>query len=154
MAPPKSVEVKRKHFSVEEANKMLPLIRAIVGDIVRQLRVVNDLSQRLSAVMQRRRQSTSDLYSEELAQTEAETQAEKSKLQSYYDELEQLGVELKGPDGLCDFPSLMEGREVYLCWRLGEPEIMFWHEIHDGFPGRKPLSAPAAQPQRTGHRTH
>lgn len=154
MAPPKSVEAKRKYFNVDEANKMLPLIRAIVGDIVRQLRVVNDLSQRLSAVMQRRRQSTSDLYSEELAQTEAETQAEKSKLQSYYDELEQLGVELKGPDGLCDFPSLMDGREVYLCWRLGEPEIMFWHEIHDGFPGRKPLAAPPAQAQRTGNRIH
>jgi hypothetical protein len=144
MAPPKSIAPKRKYFSVEEANKTLPLVRAIVGDIVRQLHTVNDLGQRLDAVARGRRLSASDPYAEELAHSRSEMQAEEAKLDGYRDELEQLGVELKGPDGLVDFPSLMDGREVYLCWRLGEPEVMFWHEIKDGFPGRQPLTEHAA----------
>ena len=45
MAPPRSVEANRKFFSVDEANKTLPLVRAIVGDIVRQFRTVNELGQ-------------------------------------------------------------------------------------------------------------
>ena len=50
------------------------------------------------------------------------------------------GIELKGLDeGLIDFPSDREGRVVYLCWRLGEDAIAWWHEIDEGFPGRRPL---------------
>lgn len=50
------------------------------------------------------------------------------------------GVELKGIDeGLIDFPSHRDGRIVYLCWRLGEEHIAWWHEIDAGFPGRQPL---------------
>jgi hypothetical protein len=41
--------------------------------------------------------------------------------------------------GLVDFPSLREGREIYLCWEEGEPEIAFWHEPDAGFAGRRPL---------------
>ena len=51
MAPPKPAETKRRYFSVEEANKTLPLVRAIVADIVKQLRLVNELKQRLAAVL-------------------------------------------------------------------------------------------------------
>ena len=67
MPPPKSAESKRRYFSVEEANKTLPLVRAIVADIVRQFHVLNELKQRLSAVMGQRKRPSSDPYSEELA---------------------------------------------------------------------------------------
>jgi len=140
MAPPKSPEVKKKYYTVEEANKTLPLVRAIVGDIVRQYHTVNELSQRLAAVTSDRRRRDSDPYSEELAQSQSEMEAEEGKLAAYIDELTKLGVELKGPDGLCDFYSMMDGREVYLCWRLGEPQVMHWHELNAGVAGRKPIS--------------
>jgi hypothetical protein len=52
-----------------------------------------------------------------------------------------LGVEPKGGDGLVDFPALWDGRLVYLCWKLGEPEVLYWHEIDAGFAGRQPLTA-------------
>jgi len=142
MAPPKPVEAKHRYFSVEEANRTLPLVNAIVTDIVRQFRVVDDLKQRLSAVLNERRRPTSDPYSEELAQTQAELETEEEKLATYIEELTKLGVELKGPDGLCDFYSMMDGREVYLCWRLGEPQVLHWHELDAGVAGRKPLSPP------------
>jgi hypothetical protein len=141
--------VKPRSFSVEEANRALPLVKAIVGDIVRQWEVVNGLKQRLTAVQNHRRRPANDPYAEETAQSQAELDSEESKLALYIDELTRLGVELKGPDGLCDFPSIRDGREVCLCWRLGEPEVTYWHEKNAGFAGRQPLERPSA---KTGHR--
>jgi hypothetical protein len=140
MAPAKpSAGKKRKYFTVEEANKALPLVRMIVSDIVRQDRIVEDLQQRLSTLTKERRRPSKDLYSEELAQSQAELDAEEVKLRAYVEELGRLGVEFKGPDGLCDFYSMIDGREVFLCWRLGEPEVSFWHDLDAGFAGRQPL---------------
>jgi hypothetical protein len=55
-------------------------------------------------------------------------------------ELDELGVELKDPDtGLIDFRARRQGRIVYLCWRLGEERIEWWHELDTGFAGRQRL---------------
>jgi hypothetical protein len=143
MAPAKPLaEKKRKYFSVAEANKALPLVRAIVEDIVRQSRLVDGLQQRVERVLRERRRPSDDLYSEELAHTQSELETEEEKLLSYIAELKNLGVELKSDEtGLCDFRSIRDGREVYLCWRLGEPELMFWHELDAGFNGRRRLES-------------
>lgn len=54
--------------------------------------------------------------------------------------LAEAGIVLRDADtGLVDFPSLRDGREVFLCWRLGEHEVGHWHEVDAGFPGRRPL---------------
>jgi hypothetical protein len=141
MAPAKPiVEKKRKYFTVEEANKALPLVKMIVTDIVRQCRVVDDLQERLSSVPKERRRPSKNLYSEELAQSQAELEAEETKLAAYLEELRGLGVEFKGPDGLCDFYSRMDGRDVFLCWRLGEPEVLYWHDLDAGYSGRQLLT--------------
>lgn len=140
----------RRLFSVEEANRMLPLVRPIVSDIVRQFQIVTELKSRMDAVRPKvTRKRENDPYREELAQTEAELDREQARLTDYVDELTKLGVELRGVDGLCDFPSLREGREVFLCWRLGEPEVMFWHDVDAGFAGRQPIepSPQAVQPE-------
>jgi hypothetical protein len=144
MPPPEPVKEKSRYFTVDEANRMLPLVRRIVADIVQQWELVNDLERRLSTLSRRGSKAgpprDGDPYEEESARSQAELDGERAKLAGYIEELKSLGVELKGPDGLCDFPSLREGREVYLCWRLGEPEVGFWHELRDGFAGRKPLT--------------
>ncbi|RUL88820.1 DUF2203 domain-containing protein [Tautonia sociabilis] len=142
MEQPKSVASGRRYFSVEEANRALPLVRVIVADIVRQWQVVSELEQRLAPVLERRKASKSedDPYDAELASRRAELAAEQDTFRSYLHELEKLGVELKGAhNGLCDFPSLRDGREIYLCWKLGEPEVSHWHELHSGFSGRQPI---------------
>ena len=55
-------------------------------------------------------------------------------------EIESIGCEIKGVrEGLIDFPSIREGREVYLCWRMPETEISFWHGLDAGFSGRQPI---------------
>lgn len=144
MAPPRPIVPKKKYFTVEEANRTLPLVKAIVSDVVRQFQSVSDLRQRLSLVMTEQRRTATDPYAEELAQTQAELEDQERRLEEYIDELSRLGVELKGPDGLCDFYSVMDGREIYLCWRLGEPEVAHWHELNAGVAGRQPLATAGA----------
>lgn len=134
--PPKG---SKRFFEVEEANRTLPLVRRIVADIVKQWETVQGLEQRLSMVSRRNASNAGDLYAEEVAQSQGELEREKFRLSDYIDELKNLGVELKGFDGLCDFPSLRDGREVYLCWRLGEPEVGYWHEVRAGYAGRQPI---------------
>lgn len=54
--------------------------------------------------------------------------------------VQEMGVVVKDIDrGLVDFPAIIDGREVYLCWQLGEERVGFWHELDDGFRGREPL---------------
>ncbi|MGQ0635147.1 MAG: DUF2203 domain-containing protein [Planctomycetaceae bacterium] len=133
-----------KLFTIEEANQALPLVRAIVSDIVRQYREISERKERLNQIQRARgsRPRAADPYSEELAQVEVEIESQVATLQGYVDEIEKLGVELKDPDrGLVDFRSLMDGREVYLCWHLGEDEVGYWHELEAGFAGRQSLMA-------------
>ena len=128
-------------FTVEEANRMLPLVRAIVSDITSLSREVIERRQRLSELTAGRELDKRDLYAGELAEVNKDLEQDTRRLQEYIQELRQLGVEPKGPEGLVDFPTLMDGRIVYLCWKLGEPEVLFWHEVDDGFAGRQPLTA-------------
>ncbi len=63
-----------------------------------------------------------------------------SNLQCLVEDISSCGCHLKDLDsGLVDFPTLWEGREVYLCWKLGEPHVGYWHEIEAGFAGRRSL---------------
>jgi hypothetical protein len=56
------------------------------------------------------------------------------------DTVEQAGIVLRDIDrGLVDFPALMDGREVYLCWELGENDVAYWHDLEGGYGGREPL---------------
>jgi hypothetical protein len=57
------------------------------------------------------------------------------------DELHKLGVILRDVEqGIVDFPHLRDGREVFLCWKLGEEQVRYWHELDTGFDARKPLT--------------
>ena len=62
------------------------------------------------------------------------------RLREYVEELRALGVEPKsGTEGLVDFPALLNGRKVYLCWKLGESRVLFWHDLEAGYVGRQPV---------------
>jgi hypothetical protein len=131
----------KKYFTVAEANAMLPLVRAIVDDIVNLYNDVQERRDRLAKVRQlpgHRRDD--DTYDEEVQQIEDEIEKDIHRLNEFGDELRRLGVELKDPvAGLVDFLAQIECREVYLCWKLGEGEIAFWHELSSGFGGRQSL---------------
>lgn len=132
----------RRLFTIEQANATLPLVRAITEDLQRLSLDVSERRERLSHLQSGRDSEAQDPYSEELAEIEAELEQDTIRLTEYINELVQLGVEPKnGSLGLIDFPAEIDGREVYLCWKLGEPEVLCWHELDAGFAGRQPLTA-------------
>ena len=63
-----------------------------------------------------------------------------AKLKQMLENFQEIGCVVKDLDiGLVDFPALYHGKEVYLCWRLGETDIGFWHPVDDGFAGRRAI---------------
>jgi hypothetical protein len=135
-------EDSRRTFTLEEANQRLPLVRAIVQDIVDLFRDVSERRDRLATIRARHGEdsASSSLYSEENEQIEQDLKRDEERLRGFVEELHDLGIEFKDPvKGLVDFPSMADGRIVYLCWMLGEPEVRFWHELEEGFGGRQPI---------------
>jgi hypothetical protein len=129
-------------FTVEEANATLPLVRAIVSDLVELSRDVIDRRQRLAHFSGKQERKPLNPYEEELAQMEQDVERDGRRLQEYVRELRALGVEpASGSEGLVDFPALLDGRKICLCWQLGEPQVLHWHEVGEGYSQRIPLSA-------------
>ena len=125
-------------FTVEQANRTLPLVRKIVEDVVEQHRRWRETILELDLVASTARIDAPRQRGEEL---ERQALALARELDGYQRELEDLGIQLKDRRlGLVDFPSEMGGRPVLLCWRLGEPEVQFWHEVDAGYAGRQRLS--------------
>ncbi len=131
---------KKRYFTVAEANATLPLVRAIVDDITTLAQQLQERHELLMRVLPDGR-TAGDAHREELAHVQAEFDREQERMQEYERELRELGVELKDyRTGLIDFPCWMGNREVYLCWRRGEPEVAHWHELDAGVAGRQKLA--------------
>jgi hypothetical protein len=132
----------RKLFTLEEANKTLPLVRVIVRDLAEVSKRVVDTGCRLEHLTEGRDLATGDPYAEELAEMRSAIERDSQRVREFIDELLELGIE---PDeqkaGVVDFPAEIDGEQVYLCWRYDEPEVLFWRTMTDGFDERRPLTA-------------
>lgn len=136
MARPKTPP--KKYFTVDEANAMLPLVGSIVRDITELAKDLRQRQERLASLQGE--YVLDEAHKEEIQELLNEFSRDQERMQEFEQELGKLGVELKDYFlGLIDFPCRMTGREVYLCWRLGEPEISHWHELDAGFAGRQKL---------------
>ena len=132
-------------FTIEQANAMLPLVRAITLDLVTLARDVVERRQRLGSFAKRKANTAGDLYADELISMQQAVADDTERLQEYIAELRRLGLEPKGAlEGLVDFPAIIDGKLVYLCWKLGEAEVTHWHELDAGFAGRQSLVAGVA----------
>ena len=125
-------------FTVDHANRTLPLVRKIVDDVVREHRrwqeAIVELDLLVSGVRSDRPDSRATIL-------EREIQRIARDIDQFEHELETLGIQLKDRRiGLIDFPSEMDGRRVLLCWQLGEESVQFWHDEASGYAGRQPLS--------------
>jgi hypothetical protein len=127
---PASPSRPRRKFTLDQANSTLPLVKRIVADIVQCHTNVSKLHKRLESVTGKEQQAL---------QSELEKTIE--ALQEYVDELAEIGCELKDfPTGLVDFIGRHQGRDVCLCWKLGEDKIEFWHEMQTGVAGRQSIT--------------
>jgi hypothetical protein len=125
-------------FTVDHANRTLPLVRRIVEDVVREHQQWQEVIAELDALAVEAR---ADIPDPRIRALEARAQRFAQELDSLHAELESLGIQLKDRRiGLIDFPSELDGRRVLLCWRLGEPSVQFWHDEESGYAGRQPLS--------------
>lgn len=133
-----------KLFTVEEANRTLPLVTAIVSDLVDRSLQVMERRQRLQELTARGGSHTSgsnDPYAEEMDQIQTELEQDIREIAVYEEELRELGVESKnGADGIVGFPAMIDGEIVHLCWKLGESELGHWHRIGETYSERQPLS--------------
>jgi hypothetical protein len=126
-----------RHFTLEEANRTLPLVRRIVADIESAYRTILDRRDRLELARHEPGISTVGERAT-LADLRAELESETRRLVEFVEELERLGCLMKGPtQGLVDFPALLDGRTIYLCWKKGEERISHWHEVDGGFANRR-----------------
>jgi hypothetical protein len=127
----------KKQFTVEQANRTLPLVRRITEDLVhayeRWHETVNELEVHAAAA----RADVRDARREALERRIQELAAE---VEGYEAELQQVGGVCKDHRlGLIDFPGEVAGRSVELCWRLGEPAVQHWHEYGAGYTARHSL---------------
>jgi len=122
------------HFTLDEANAALEIIKPLIGEI---------LSIRDKVLKQR-----PEIWPAIERSAGNGGNATLSKVAVDFDRLDKLlhrvldtGVEVKDINvGLLDFRAWRGDQEVYLCWKYGEPEIGYWHEIEAGFSGRKPIA--------------
>jgi hypothetical protein len=121
----------KRRFTLAQANSTLPLVRRIVGDIVK----THGLVLRLQAEMEHA------AGAREQAATQSRLDESVTRLEDFVDELSEVGCELKDYQvGLIDFVGRHQSRDVYLCWKLGEEKIGYWHEMNAGYTGRQPVS--------------
>ena len=128
-------------FTLAEAEALLPTVIPIleaIRDARRELsRSEDEIGRRLGPV----RGNGHHVDADEVKRLRDGAARAGRALQARASELAALDVELKDPEtGLIDFRADRDGRVVYLCWRLGEPRIDWWHELEAGFAGRQPLA--------------
>jgi hypothetical protein len=144
-----------KRFNHAEAQRLLPEVGRLLREALdakseyqEAERLIQELSERvmlLGGVMVDRDRALA---------SRSRRDAAASMLKEAVEAVQDTGCVVKDLDiGLVDFPTLFNGVEVYLCWKLGEPGIEFWHGIDEGFRGRKPIDQDFLDHHR-GDRAH
>jgi len=117
----------RRYYTVEEANAQLGKLSALFEQVLQLRAQIKRLSGELGG------DGASEL---DLARLNGLVEAAADVVR----EIDDTGCVIKDLSvGLVDWPALHQGREVWLCWRYGEPEVAYWHELHSGFAGRRPI---------------
>ncbi|OGO33401.1 MAG: hypothetical protein A2Z16_00810 [Chloroflexi bacterium RBG_16_54_18] len=123
---------KLRYFTFEQANAMVRMIRPMMAEILRLRQLILDRQPEVWPVVEK---AAGNGGSREASLAAREFQ----RLDSLVREIQATGAVIKDINhGLVDFPAMKEEREVYLCWKYGEEEIRFWHEIDTGFASRQP----------------
>ena len=122
-----------KYFTPEEANLALPQVRLLVAQVMQAREIIIAAQPELWPVLEK---SIGNGGSKQAGELLTEFQRVEQGVKS----LQAIGCVLKDMSiGLVDFPALRDGREVLLCWKYDEPEVLFWHDLQSGYQGRKRL---------------
>jgi hypothetical protein len=135
-----AIVVSVRFFTPDEANALLPRVRPLAARMVAHAGALRAAEERRAELQEHIAGNGGDITQSDVAEVTAAVASEVSALTAIVTEVQELGVQVKDVDiGLVDFPSLRDGEEILLCWRLGEDEVAFWHGLEEGYAGRKPL---------------
>jgi hypothetical protein len=127
-----------RRYSVAEANALLPEITDLLRALQQQVAALAKIETELKA---QRKHVQSNGHGGEPDRLGVQAHRLQEQVRAGLERLHDLDIELKDLQmGLIDFYHEREGRLVYLCWRLGEPEVLFWHDLDTGFAGRQLLT--------------
>lgn len=133
-------------FSLEQATRTLPEVERIILRLREVRTAALDLKERLDLLWQQLEPGNRGL--DEIANLQQRLDSETHELTTLVERLEKIGCILRDVDiGLVDFPAVAHGIPIFLCWRVGEEGIQFWHGRDEGYAGRKPLwKMPGSRP--------
>ena len=121
-----------KHYSIEEARALLPLIRQWLSELDARQKQLHTLDERVAALLAGGNDAGGEPVNQ-LIKTLAQCQ-------QFLQEFRRRQIQVKDlRRGLLDFPAVRDGREVFLCWEKDEEDIEFWHDLEAGYGGRERL---------------
>jgi hypothetical protein len=124
-----------KYFTIEEANKTLVLVSPIVQDIIRKRRKMISVKNDIKIFQEKYDQN---IFAEEIQKLTKNLKIISKEITYHLEELEMIGCYLKDFElGIVDFPSVLNGRVIFLCWMFGEKEINSWHQVTKGVETRE-----------------
>jgi len=130
-----------KRFTHAEAQRLLPEVGRLLRDALDAKSEYQQAEKAIQSISERVMLMGGMVVDREQALTSrSRRDAAAAMLKTAIEAVQETGCLVKDLDiGLVDFPTTLRGVEVYLCWKLGEPGIGFWHGVEEGFRGRKPI---------------
>ncbi|MBV9154793.1 MAG: DUF2203 domain-containing protein [Acidobacteriaceae bacterium] len=132
-----------RFFNLLEAEELLPEIERLLRSLIHTKQEYEEVDAELTSISQRIALIGGMVPPRErVLELRSRKDAAARTLKSTVEKIQEAGCQLKDVEtGLIDFPTLYKGKEVYLCWKLGESGIGFWHHVEDGFRGRRPIDS-------------
>jgi len=135
------MDFETKRFTLDEAQSLLPVLESLLNRAIEARRAAEKIGEELQALNHKIFLSGGMFL--DVDSLRKRRKAYDAQLQTVKDslaEIDAIGVQVKDLDtGLLDFPCLVDGETVLLCWKMGESRIEFWHSLDGGFAGRQPL---------------
>jgi hypothetical protein len=137
-------------FTLDEAQSLLPVLESLLRTAIDSKKLMEAVEAQLQALNHRiflNGGTHVDVIP--IARRKAERVKAEQRAKDALAEIDSIGVQVKDLDiGLLDFPCLVDGRIILLCWKLGEKSITHWHGTQEGFAGRKPVDERIARARK------
>ncbi len=130
-------------FTLDEAQTLLPILESLLKQAINAKKVIEEVDAEMQATAHRVFLNGGTLVNVvHIARRKGEREKAIRRIKDAIAEIDSTGVQVKDLDiGLLDFPCLVDGETILLCWKLGEAKIAHWHSTSEGFAGRKPIDA-------------
>jgi hypothetical protein len=140
-----------RSFTLQEAETLLPILESLLRAAIDGKKLIELVDGEFQEVAHRVfLNGGTYLNIVQLARRKAEREKAIHRVKDSLAEIDATGVQVKDLDmGLLDFPCVVDGRTVLLCWKLGEKGITHWHGVEEGFAGRKPIDERIAKAKKT-----